>query len=108
MFKVYKRTLYIGRKDAGQKIESSLHETNAISRDKPSNWFAIPAMIGGALAGALLFSVIFAAILLPFGILGLGAWLRFRKSRNTEQKQSIEAEYTVISEADNKSGKDPN
>jgi hypothetical protein len=59
-------------------------------------------MIAGAVAGTLVFSVFFAAILIPLGILGLRAWLRLRQLQKTNLNQSIEAEYTVISETETK------
>jgi hypothetical protein len=65
---------------------------------KISNWLTISAMIAGAIVGILVFSVFFIAILIPLGLLGLGAWLRLRQLKNRLMDQSIEAEYTVITD----------
>ena len=61
-----------------------------------SDWLTITAMIAGAIIGTLVFSVFFVVILIPIGLLGLGAWLRLRQLKNSQMDQSIEVEYKVI------------
>ena len=96
MLKIYKRTIHIGKTEAGQLPESS-------GGMKISNWLTITAMIASAIVGILVFSVFFFAILIPLGLLGLGAWLRLRQLKNSEMDQSIEAEYTVITDTEKRS-----
>lgn len=103
MFKVYKRTLHIGRTDEGDKLQSSVFAEKVINANKQPLWSRIPAIIASTLVAGLALSLIFAAILLPLGLLGLAAWLRYRKMQKNTPDQTIEAEYTVISEADSKS-----
>ena len=95
MLKVYKRTVHIGRTEASHGLESS-------GNVKMSNWLTITAMIASAIIGTLVFSVIFVMILIPLGLLGLAAWLRLRQLKNRKMDQSIEAEYTVISDTEKK------
>jgi hypothetical protein len=96
MLKVYKRTIHIGQTEAGHGLES--YGNVMTGSMKISNWLAITAMIAGAIVGTLVFSVVFVAILIPLGLLGLGAWLRLRKLKYSPMDQSIEAEYTVITD----------
>ena len=91
MLKVYKRTIHIGQTEANHGLESS-------GNVKMSYWLTITAMIASAIIGTLVFSVIFVMILIPLGLLGLGAWLRLRQLKNSKMDQSIDAEYTVISD----------
>ena len=95
MLKVYKRTIHIGRKEASHGLESS-------GNVKMSNWLTITAMIASAIIGTLVFSVFFVVILIPIGLLGLGAWLRLRQLKNSKMDKSIEAEYTVITDTEKK------
>ncbi|MGR8998803.1 MAG: hypothetical protein ACU88J_07120 [Gammaproteobacteria bacterium] len=67
-----------------------------------SDWLTITAMIAGAVIGTLVFSVFFIMILIPLGLLALGAWLRLRQLKNSTMDQSIEAEYTVITDTEKK------
>ncbi|MFA5924610.1 MAG: hypothetical protein WC856_25545 [Methylococcaceae bacterium] len=94
MLKVYKRTIHIGQTEVGHRLESSMNTSSM----KMSDWLTITAMIAGAIIGTLVFSVFFVAILIPLGLLGLGAWLRLRQLKNSQMDQSIEAEYTVITD----------
>ncbi|MGR8998896.1 MAG: hypothetical protein ACU88J_07605 [Gammaproteobacteria bacterium] len=91
MLKVYKRTIHIGQTEADHRLESS-------GIVKMSNWLTITAMIASAIIGTVVFFVFFIMILIPLGLLALGAWLRLRQLRNTPMDQSIEAEYTVITD----------
>ena len=95
MLKVYKRTIHIEQTEPGHRLESS-------GNVKMSNWLTITAMIAGAVIGTLVFSVFFIMILIPLGLLGLGAWLRLRQLKNRTMDQSIEAEYTVITDTEKK------
>ncbi|WP_181049958.1 hypothetical protein [Methylobacter tundripaludum] len=46
---------------------------------------AIPAMIAGAIVGTLVFSVFFAVLLIPLGIVGYKAW----RLMKTAQQQNV-------------------
>jgi hypothetical protein len=99
MLKVYKRTLHIGQTEASHGRHLSMNTDKVMTGSmKISNWLTIAAMIAGAIVGILVFSVFFIAILIPLGLLGLGAWLRLRQLKNRLMDQSIEAEYTVITD----------
>ena len=99
MLKVYKRTLHIGQTEASHGRHLSMNTDKVMTGSmKISNWLTIAAMIAGAIVGILVFSVFFIAILIPLGLLGLGAWLRLRQLKNSQMDQSIEAEYTVITD----------
>lgn len=99
MFKVYKRTIHIGTSAHPQQIE---YQVEANGRSKISKLLAIPAMIAGAIVGTLVFSVFFALLLIPLGIIGFRVWRLIRtaqqQSVNQTQSESIAAEYTVISD----------
>jgi predicted lipid-binding transport protein (Tim44 family) len=103
MFKVYKRTIHIGSTSHPQQIEYQFEENG---RSKISKFVTIPAMIAGALFGTLVFSVFFALLLIPLGIIGFRAWRLIRTARqqsvNQAEGESIAAEYTVISDKDKK------
>lgn len=65
------------------------------------NILAIPALALGVLAGAVVFSALFAVLLIPMGIFGFKAWRRFSKLRQqASENSSLNAEYTVIRDAD--------
>jgi hypothetical protein len=91
MLKVYKRTIHIGQTEAGHRLESS-------GSMKMSNWLISVAMFASAIIGTLVFSLFFVAILIPLALLGLGVWWRLRQLKNSSMDQSIEAEYTVITD----------
>jgi hypothetical protein len=99
MFKVYKRTIHIGTSAQPQQIE---YQVEANGRSKISKFLAIPAMIAGAVVGTLVFSVFFAALLIPLGFIGFRAWRMIRTAQQQSVSQtegeSIAAEYTVISD----------
>ncbi|PPD35838.1 MAG: hypothetical protein CTY19_01980 [Methylomonas sp.] len=99
MFKVYKRTIHIGTSAQPQQIEYQV-ETNG--RSKISKFLAIPAMIAGAVLGTLVFSVFFAALLIPLGFIGFRTWRLIKTAQQQSVSQtegeSIAAEYTVISD----------
>ena len=99
MLKIHKRAIHTGQTEAshghGLSIKSDKVMTGSM---KISNWLSITTMIAGAIVGTLVFSVFFVAILIPLGLLGLGAWLRLRQLKNNLKDQSIEAEYTVITD----------
>jgi len=103
MLKVYKRTIHIRQTEAGHRLESLMNTGNVMTGSiKMSNWLTITAMIAGAIVGTLVISVFFIAILIPLSLLGLGAWLRLRQLKNSQIDQSIEAEYTVITDTTKK------
>lgn len=97
MLKVYKRTIHIGQTEAGHRLESS-------GNQKMPNWLTIIAMIASAIIGTVVFSLLFVIILIPLALLALGTWLRLRQLKKSTMNQSIEGEYTVITET---SKKDP-
>lgn len=104
MFKIYKRTIHIGTSENPQgRLEYRVEENSGSSL---SRILAIPAMIAGAVVGTLVFSVFFAVLLIPLGILGYKAWrlMKMVKQQNGGQTdgESITAEYTVISDTDKK------
>jgi NhaP-type Na+/H+ and K+/H+ antiporter len=109
MFKIYKRTIHIGTSENPQgRLEYQLEESSGSSLSKI---LAIPAMIAGAVVGTLVFSVFFAVLLIPAGIVGYKVWRLMRTAQQQNLRQgegdSISAEYTVISDAelDKKSAK---
>jgi hypothetical protein len=91
MLKVYKRTIQIGQTEAGHGLESS-------GNLKMPHWLTIIAMIASAIIGTVVFSVLFIMILIPLALLGFGTWLRLRQLKKSTMGQSIEGEYTVITE----------
>lgn len=100
MFKIYKRTLHIGTSENHQgRLEYQVEESSGSSLSKI---LAIPAMIAGAIVGTLVFSVFFAFLLIPLGIVGYKAWrlMKAAQQQNVGQtdNESIIAEYTVISD----------
>lgn len=104
MFKIYKRTIHIGTSQNPQgRLEYHVEEGSGSSLSKI---LAIPVMIAGAIVGTLVFSVFFAVLLIPLGIVGYKAWrlIKTAQQQNVRQTDSegITAEYTVISETDKK------
>jgi hypothetical protein len=98
MLKVYKRTIHIGQTETSHGLESSMNTSSM----KMSDYMTITAMIAGAIVGTLVFSVFFVMILIPLCLLGLVAWLWLRQLKNSTMDQSIEAEYTVITDTEKK------
>ena len=97
MLKVYKRTIHIGQIEASHGRDLSMNTDKVMTSSMTiSDWLTITAMIAGAIVGTLVFSVFFVVILIPIGLLGLGAWLRLRQLKNSQMDQSIEVEYKVI------------
>ena len=97
MLKVYKRTIHMGRTEASHGRDLSMNTDKVMTGGMTIfDWLMITAMIAGAIIGTLVFSVFFVAILIPIGLLGLGAWLRLRQLKNRLMDQNIEAEYTVM------------
>jgi len=103
MLKVYKRTIRMGRTEASHGRDLSMNTDKVMTGSMTiSDWLTITAMIAGAIVGTLVFSVFFVVILIPIGLLGLGAWLRLRQLKNSQMDQSIEAEYKVITNTEKK------
>jgi len=103
MFKIYKRTIHIGTSQNPQgRLEYRVEESPGSGI---STILAVPAMIAGAIVGTLVFSAFFAVLLIPMGIVGFKAW-RLMKTAQKQSRQaegdSINAEYTVISDTDKK------
>lgn len=100
MFKIYKRTTHISTSEnPQQRLEYQVEEN---SRSSISNILTIPAMIAGAVVGTLVFSVFFAVLLIPLGILGFKAWRMLKAAQKQTvqgtEGESITAEYTVLSD----------
>jgi hypothetical protein len=61
-------------------------------------------MIFGAVIATLVFSVFFAVLLIPLGIIGFKAWRMMnrlqRQSLRETEAESLSAEYTVVSDQD--------
>ena len=98
MFKVYKRKIHIGQPEYSNRLESASENTVLTDNSTISKWLTVPVMIAGVVIGTLVFSVFFIAILIPLGILGIRAWLRFQKLKKGPRDQVIDAEYTVVTE----------
>lgn len=103
MLKIYKRTIHIGTsQNPHERLEYRVEESSGSGLSKV---LAIPAMIAGAVVGALVFSAFFAVLLIPMGIVGFKAW-RLMKTAQQQDRQveddSITADYTVISNKDKK------
>lgn len=100
MFRIYKRTLHSANDPQG-RLEYHVEED---SGSKISKILAIPAMIAGAVVGTLVFSVFFAVLLIPLGIVGFNAWRLMKRTQQQSVRQSesdsITAEYTVVSDQD--------
>lgn len=104
MFKFYKRTIHIDTMENPQgRLEYHVEESSGPNLSKI---LAIPAMIAGAIVGTLVFSVFFAVLLIPLGIVGYKAWrlMKMAQRQNLRQGEgdSISAEYTVIPKTDKK------
>jgi len=100
MFKIYKRTIHIATSENPQgRLEYQVAESSGYSLAKI---LTMPAMIAGAVVGALVFSVFFAALLIPVGIVGYKAWrlMKTAQPENLRQSDSIPAEYTVVSDSE--------
>ena len=104
MFKIYKRSIHIGTPNNPHgRLEYQVEES---SGSNISKILAIPAMVAGAVIGTLVFSVFFAALLIPLSIVGFRAWrlmkIAQQQSVHPTEDESISAEYTVISDTDKK------
>lgn len=102
MLKIYKRTIHIGTSGNSQhRLEYQVEESTGSSLSKI---LAIPAMIAGAVLGTLVFSVLFAVLLIPLGIVGYKAWRSVKTVHQPNvgqtNSESISAEYTVISDSE--------
>ena len=98
MFRIYKRTLHRANDPQG-RLEYHVEEASSLSKA-----LTIPAMIAGAVVGTLVFSVFFAVLLIPLGIVGFNAWRLMKRAQQPSVRQSesdsITAEYTVVSDHD--------
>ncbi|OAI07984.1 hypothetical protein [Methylomonas methanica] len=100
MLNVYKKTIRIDSSAAHPRLESP-------PQSKLSNLLSIPAMIAGAIIGTVVFSAFFALLLIPLTIIGIRGWWLLRKLKNAQaDEQSLEAEYTVVSDTSKKSDSD--
>lgn len=104
MFKIYKRTVHI--RTSKTPIHSLEYNTRKQPRLGLAKLLTVPAMLAGAVVGALAFSVFFIVLLIPIGIMGFRTWRMLRTARQPGAQQTehdtITAEYTVISETDKK------
>jgi len=104
MFKIYKRTIHIGASNnPHRRLEYQVEENSGSNISKV---LAIPAMLAGAVVGTLVFSVFFAVLIIPLGIVGFKAWRLMKMAQQQSDRptegESINAEYTVISDTDKK------
>ena len=101
MFRVYKRTVQIS---SAQPLASSHTNTYRVSGEtsthKVPTVLTVPLMIAGAVVGTVLFSMFFALLLVPMGIVGFKAWRLMKKTQQQSDGQTITAEYTVISKSE--------
>ena len=102
MFKTYKRTIHIRTSQNPKgRLEYQVEEASGSSLSK---FLTIPAMIAGAVVGTFVFSMFFAVLLIPLGIVGFRAWRLMKSAQQQSMSQtdgeSITAEYTVISKKD--------
>ena len=105
MLKIYKRVIRIDTIKQGPHLESLAHTGSETSASgKLGNLLSVPAMLAGAVLGTVVFSAFFALLLIPVAIVGLRAWWLLRKYQNAQPgDQSLDAEYTVISDTSKKS-----
>lgn len=101
MFKIYKRTIHFGATENPQRLGYKVEQN---SGSRISNILTVPAVIAGAVLGTVVFSVFFAVLLIPLGIVGFRAW-RLMKTAQQQgvprpEDESLTAEYTVISDKD--------
>lgn len=103
MLKIYKRTIHIGQPEHIQRLSSTEYyaQEQSVSQ-RISKIVAVPAMIAGAILGTVVFSVFFAVLLIPMGIIGYRAWRLMKNAKQQSSDQSIDADYTVIDDTDTK------
>lgn len=108
MLKIYKKVIRIDTVRHDPRLESLAHNSNGTPvSGKLANLLSVPAMIAGAVLGTLVFSVFFALLLIPVAIVGIRAWWLLRKFKNAPiDDQSLDAEYTVLSDTSKKSSPD--
>lgn len=108
MLKIYKKVIRIDTSGPDPRLESLTQIGNSESvPSKLTNLLTLPTMIAGAVVGILAFSALFALLLIPVAIVGIRAWWLLRKLKNTQvDDQSLDAEYTVISDTSKKSNSD--
>jgi uncharacterized membrane protein len=102
MLKIYKRTIHIGTPEHIQRVDSSAYygQKKSVSQ-RIFSVLTIPAMIAGAILGTLMFSIFFAVLLIPMGVIGFRAWRLMKIAKQKARDQSIDAEFTVIDDRDN-------
>lgn len=105
MLKIYKKVIRIDTSGQNRRFES-LPPQNTAASGKLVNRLSGPAMIAGAVVGALVFSAFFALLLIPLAFVGIRAWWMLRKLKTAPLDQSLEGEYTVVSDTSDKSDSD--
>jgi len=107
MLKIYKKVIHIDTSRPDPRLESLAQVGSGSVPSKLTNLLTLPAMIAGAVVGVLAFSALFALLLIPVAIVGIRAWWMLRKLKNAPvDDQSLDAEYTVISDTSKKSNSD--
>lgn len=102
MLKIHRKIIHIGATGQQPRIESIGQDSSPTG--KLASLLTIPAMLAGAVAGALVFSAFFALLLIPLAIIGGRFWWKLRKLRSTQAPgDSLEGEYTVVSDREKKS-----
>lgn len=88
MLKIYRKVVVINPNQA------QLPPATKPLSQRLTELLAIPAMVAGAIVGTLVFSALFAILLIPLSILGFKVW---RTSQRQQAEQTLDAEYTVVS-----------
>lgn len=99
MIKIYKHTVYTGQAGNQHPLRPLTVNTHPVGTNPITKWVLGPALLAGAVLGILAFSLLFALIMIPLGILGIGAWLRLQKLKETSSEHVIDAEYTVVTKS---------
>ncbi len=101
MIKIYKRTIRITSPENTQRLEYRVEKnTGPISKI-----LAVPAVIAGLIAGTIVFSVFFALLLVPIGILGFKVWRMSKTVESRRKSEVIDADYTVVPDSNNQPNK---
>ncbi len=103
MLKIYRKVVVIDSNPTDPRLPPP---PKSLSQ-RLTGLLAIPAMVAGAIVGTLVFSALFAILLIPLSILGFKFWRAWRIAQRQQAEQALDAEYTVISSEhdDNRPGR---
>ncbi|ANE55036.1 MULTISPECIES: hypothetical protein [Methylomonas] len=93
MLKIYRKVVVINPNSEQPQLPPA---TKPLSQ-RLTELLAIPAMVAGAIVGTLVFSALFAILLIPLSILGFKVWRAWRTAQRQQAEQTLDAEYTVVS-----------